>query len=99
MFSIEIQGLLRTKPTILSFRVVDDGVLSQSLYINLLRCISIWKEKVTHTHNSFQHNRESFVPAIMLVLFESSSGYALFKVLDEGKLETVENIYKEFKTP
>jgi nucleolar protein 58 len=35
----------------------------------------------------------------MLVLFESSSGYALFKVLDEGKLETVENIYKEFKTP
>jgi nucleolar protein 58 len=35
----------------------------------------------------------------MLVLFESSSGYALFKVLDEGKLEKVDNIYKEFKTP
>ena len=35
----------------------------------------------------------------MLVLFESSSGYALFKVLDEGKLEQVDNIYKEFKTP
>ena len=34
----------------------------------------------------------------MLVLFESSSGYALFKVLDEGELEQVDNIYKEFKT-
>ena len=35
----------------------------------------------------------------MLVLFESPAGYALFKVLDEGKLADVENIWKEFETP
>jgi nucleolar protein 58 len=35
----------------------------------------------------------------MLILYESAAGYALFKVLDEGKLEKVDNIYKEFKSP
>ena len=35
----------------------------------------------------------------MLILFESASGYAVFKVLDEGKLANVDNIYKEFKSP
>jgi len=29
----------------------------------------------------------------MLVLFETSGGFALFKVLDEGKLSNVEVIY------
>ena len=32
----------------------------------------------------------------MLVLFESPAGYAIFKVLDEGKLADVDNIHKEF---
>lgn len=35
----------------------------------------------------------------MLVLFESPSGYALFKVLDEAKLAEVDNIWKEFESP
>lgn len=35
----------------------------------------------------------------MLVLFETPAGHALFKVLDEGKLKDVDNIYKEFETP
>ncbi|GAB2287381.1 Probable nucleolar protein 5-1 [Dionaea muscipula] len=34
----------------------------------------------------------------MLVLFETPAGFALFKVLDEGKLSKVEDIGKEFTT-
>lgn len=33
----------------------------------------------------------------MLVLFETAAGFALFKVLNEGKLKNVDNIYKEFQ--
>ncbi|XP_022937668.1 probable nucleolar protein 5-2 [Cucurbita moschata] len=32
----------------------------------------------------------------MLVLFETSAGFALFKVLDEGKLNKVEDLWKDF---
>ncbi|KAH9498824.1 Nucleolar protein 58 [Bulinus truncatus] len=35
----------------------------------------------------------------MLVLFESAAGYALFKLLDESKLQNIENIYQDFETP
>jgi len=35
----------------------------------------------------------------MLVLFETPAGYALFKVKDESKLKSVDNIFEEFKTP
>ena len=35
----------------------------------------------------------------MLVLFESSAGYALLKVKDEGKLSSDANIAEEFSTP
>lgn len=35
----------------------------------------------------------------MLILFESPAGYAIFKVLDEGKLSKVTNIQKEFESP
>ncbi|KAI4302972.1 hypothetical protein MLD38_038657 [Melastoma candidum] len=34
----------------------------------------------------------------MLVLFETPAGFALFKVLDEGKLSKVEDLWKEFTT-
>lgn len=34
----------------------------------------------------------------MLVLFETPAGFALFKVLDEGKLDKVEDLWKEFET-
>ncbi|KAF3624799.1 Nucleolar protein 58 [Capsicum annuum] len=34
----------------------------------------------------------------MLVLFETPAGFALFKVLDEGKLSKVEDLSKEFTT-
>ncbi|XP_050220892.1 probable nucleolar protein 5-2 [Mercurialis annua] len=34
----------------------------------------------------------------MLVLFETPAGFALFKVLDEGKLSKVEDLSKEFAT-
>jgi len=33
----------------------------------------------------------------MLVLFETSAGFALFKVLDESKLQKVYNIFKDFE--
>ncbi|CAG8490815.1 13297_t:CDS:2 [Acaulospora morrowiae] len=35
----------------------------------------------------------------MLVLFETAAGYALFQVLDEGKLENPEDLWKVFETP
>ena len=35
----------------------------------------------------------------MLVLFETPGGYALFKVLDEGKLENTNTIFQEFEKP
>ncbi|KAL0350414.1 UNVERIFIED_CONTAM: putative nucleolar protein 5-2 [Sesamum radiatum] len=35
----------------------------------------------------------------MLLLFETPAGFALFKVLDEGKLSKVEDLGKEFATP
>ncbi|KAL9451359.1 hypothetical protein AB3S75_013009 [Citrus x aurantiifolia] len=34
----------------------------------------------------------------MLVLFETPAGFALFKVLDEGKLSKVEGLWKEFNS-
>eukprot|EP00262_Sarcandra_glabra_P012916 TRINITY_DN343_c0_g1_i1.p1 TRINITY_DN343_c0_g1~~TRINITY_DN343_c0_g1_i1.p1 ORF type:complete len:567 (+),score=149.25 TRINITY_DN343_c0_g1_i1:85-1785(+) len=34
----------------------------------------------------------------MLVLFETPAGFALFKVLDEGKLSKVEDLWKDFAT-
>lgn len=35
----------------------------------------------------------------MLVLFETAAGFALFKVLDEGKLREQDDLWKEFETP
>uniref|UniRef100_UPI00358E78B9 nucleolar protein 58 isoform X2 n=1 Tax=Myxine glutinosa TaxID=7769 RepID=UPI00358E78B9 len=35
----------------------------------------------------------------MLVLFETAAGYAIFKLLDEKKLQQTENLWKEFQTP
>ncbi|KAM0869348.1 hypothetical protein ACQ4PT_040723 [Festuca glaucescens] len=35
----------------------------------------------------------------MLVLFETPAGFALFKVLNEGKLSKVEDLWQEFTTP
>jgi nucleolar protein 58 len=35
----------------------------------------------------------------MLVLFETPAGYALFKVLDEGKIEKTGDIVKAFSDP
>ncbi|CAN8269887.1 unnamed protein product [Cochlearia groenlandica] len=35
----------------------------------------------------------------MLLLFETPAGFALFKVLDEGKLSNVEDLGKEFSSP
>ena len=35
----------------------------------------------------------------MYVLFETPAGFALFKVLKEGKLKDVSKLHKEFETP
>uniref|UniRef100_A0A131Y2Q0 Nucleolar protein 58 n=2 Tax=Ixodes ricinus TaxID=34613 RepID=A0A131Y2Q0_IXORI len=35
----------------------------------------------------------------MLVLFESPAGYAIFKVLDEKKLQQTDSLFKDFETP
>lgn len=35
----------------------------------------------------------------MLVLFETSAGYAIFKLLDEKKLLKTEDLYRDFETP
>ncbi|KAG9457597.1 hypothetical protein H6P81_002105 [Aristolochia fimbriata] len=39
-----------------------------------------------------------FLEQKMLVLFETPAGFALFKVLDEGKLSKVEDLWKDFAT-
>ena len=36
---------------------------------------------------------------IMLVLFETPAGYALFKVMDEGVLKNPDNIWEAFESP
>ncbi|XP_064598123.1 nucleolar protein 58-like [Liolophura sinensis] len=35
----------------------------------------------------------------MLVLFETAAGYAIFKLLDEKKLQHADNLYKDFESP
>ncbi|KAK3611773.1 hypothetical protein CHS0354_014124 [Potamilus streckersoni] len=35
----------------------------------------------------------------MLVLFETAAGYAVFKLLDEKKLQKTENLYHDFESP
>lgn len=35
----------------------------------------------------------------MLILFESSTGYSLFRILDDTKLSNVKNIIAEFESP
>ncbi|CAF3691489.1 unnamed protein product [Rotaria socialis] len=35
----------------------------------------------------------------MLVLFETSAGYAVFKLLDEKKLQETKNLYADFESP
>ncbi|KAI6646570.1 Nucleolar protein nop5 [Oopsacas minuta] len=35
----------------------------------------------------------------MLILFETAAGYAIFKLLDEKKLQESDNIFKEFESP
>nr|XP_060639118.1 nucleolar protein 58 isoform X2 [Anolis sagrei ordinatus] len=35
----------------------------------------------------------------MLVLFETAAGYAIFKVLNEKKLQEIDSLWKEFETP
>lgn len=34
----------------------------------------------------------------MLILYETSAGYALFKLLDDGSLEKPDDIHKHFAT-
>lgn len=34
----------------------------------------------------------------MLVLYETAAGYALFKLVDDGKMEKPEEIYKDFES-
>jgi nucleolar protein 58 len=36
---------------------------------------------------------------MVLVLFETPAGYALFKMTDESKLEDADQIFKYFETP
>ena len=35
----------------------------------------------------------------MLVLFETPAGYALFKVLNEKKLQKSDNLFEDFASP
>uniref|UniRef100_UPI00358FBFB7 nucleolar protein 58-like n=1 Tax=Myxine glutinosa TaxID=7769 RepID=UPI00358FBFB7 len=42
---------------------------------------------------------ETAAAPCMLVLFETAAGYAIFKLLDEKKLQQTENLWKEFQTP
>ncbi|GBP03060.1 Nucleolar protein 58 [Eumeta japonica] len=41
----------------------------------------------------------SFKKLRMFVLYETPAGYAIFKLLDEKKMQEVDNLYLEFQTP
>ncbi|KAG6479866.1 hypothetical protein ZIOFF_063342 [Zingiber officinale] len=48
-------------------------------------------------HQAFLRRKSCAIHGlVMLVLFETPAGFALFKVLDEGKLDKVEDLWKEF---
>jgi NOP5NT (NUC127) domain len=42
--------------------------------------------------------RLSLLQISMLVLYETAAGFALFKLVDDGKMEKPENIWKDFQT-
>lgn len=42
--------------------------------------------------------RLSLLHTSMLVLYETAAGFALFKLVDDGKMEKPENIWKDFQT-
>jgi len=50
---------------------------------------------------SFSHHPPPHHPLsiTMLILYESPAGYALFNLLDDGKLEKPDSIWKDFETP
>jgi NOP5NT (NUC127) domain len=54
-----------------------------------------------HTHRAFTFTSPSSLVtyvSLMLVLYETAMGFALFKLTDSAKL-TDPNLYKEFDTP
>ena len=52
----------------------------------------LWAE----CHYYQPRHKKSF---IMLVLFETPAGFAIFKLLDEKKLLQSDNLFEDFKTP
>jgi hypothetical protein len=65
------------------------------LYTAVASCISCIYEV---RRFQLSANSSSEVRAAMLVLFETPNGYALFKVVDEGKLKQPDQLFKEFES-
>jgi hypothetical protein len=68
---------------------------------NLIFFFIIWVSKNFRPLNFFfSFNLQTFYKKEkkMLVLYETAAGYALFKLVDDNKLEKPEEIYKDFET-
>lgn len=53
----------------------------------------------THSSSSLLPHDHILTSQKMLVLYETPAGYALFTLLDDGKLEKPDSIWKDFETP
>lgn len=53
----------------------------------------------THSSSSPLPHDHILTSQKMLVLYETPAGYALFTLLDDGKLEKPDSIWKDFETP
>lgn len=54
---------------------------------------------VGRCHERGEIDHTDYSSTTMLVLFETPGGYALFKVLDEGKVKNADTIFQQFETP
>ncbi len=68
----------------------------------LLSC-ELWTPSVRTVGSPFYlhpcEQKKKFCNTAMLVLFETPAGFALFKVLDEGKVKNVDALKKSFNDP
>ena len=70
------------------FLIVSKKIKSKTIKLTLM----CWENSIGTKRSQFKLNLR------MLILYESSVGYSLFRVLDEDKLKNVDNIYREFES-
>ena len=62
-------------------------------------CLFFFFSPFSHSFHPLPFPSLSYLHPTMLVLYETPAGYALFTLLDDGKLEKPDSIWKDFETP